>query len=72
MFTVNGQLALQGATPGRPMTAQTIIDLNNVQLTHPGTYAFEIFIDKKHARSVAIHALEDSSRAPGQESPSDG
>ena len=72
VFKVNGQLTLQGAAPGRPMTAQTIIDLNNVQLAQPGTYAFEIFIDKKHARSVAIHALEDGTRATDPEPPSGG
>lgn len=58
LFDVEGELAFQGARPGRPLTAQTIIDVNNLQLPHPGTYAFEIFLDRKHARSVAIHAFE--------------
>lgn len=58
VFKVNGQISLQGAQPGRPMTAQTIIDINNFQLPRSGTYAFEIFIGGHHARSVAIHALE--------------
>ncbi|CAN5127204.1 hypothetical protein BH18GEM1_BH18GEM1_15310 [soil metagenome] len=58
VFKVNGQLALQGAQPGRPMTAQTIIDINNFQLPRAGTYAFEIFIDNRHARSVSVHVLE--------------
>ncbi|HUP00880.1 MAG TPA: hypothetical protein VM737_05085 [Gemmatimonadota bacterium] len=58
IFKLNGQVSLQGAQPGRPMTAQTIMDMNNLQLPRPGTYSFEIFIDNRHARSVAIHALE--------------
>jgi hypothetical protein len=58
MFDINGQLSLQGAEPGRPMTAQTIMDINNLQLPRPGTYAFEIFLDGHHTRSVAIHAFK--------------
>ena len=61
LFDVNGQLQLQGARPGRPMTAQTIIDINNFQLPRAGTYAFEIFLAGKHARSVAIHVFDESS-----------
>lgn len=60
LFKVGGQLSLQGAQPGRPMTAQTIMDINNIRLPRPGTYAFEVFIDHRHVRSVAIHALEDA------------
>ena len=68
IFKLNGQIALQGAQPGRPMTAQTIMDMNNLQLPRPGTYAFEIFIDNHHARSVPIHALEsDPGRGPAAE-----
>lgn len=63
LFTIGGQLALQGAEPGRPMTAQTIMDINNLQLPRPGTYAFEVFIDKRHVRSIAIHAFA-ADRAP--------
>lgn len=59
LFSINGQLQLEGAEPGRPMTAQTIMDLNNLQLPHPGTYAFEIFIGNRHVRSVPIHAFEE-------------
>jgi hypothetical protein len=58
MFDINGQLSLQGAEPGRPMTAQTIMDINNLQLPRPGTYAFEVFLDGHHTRSVAIHAFK--------------
>jgi hypothetical protein len=58
MFDIGGQLSLQGAEPGRPMTAQTIMDINNLQLPHPGTYAFEVFLDGHHTRSVAIHAFK--------------
>lgn len=57
LFTIGGHLTLQGAEPGRPMTAQTIMDINNLQLPRPGTYAFEVFIAKRHIRSIAIHAL---------------
>ena len=60
LFDINGQLSLQGAEPGRPMTAQTIMDINNLQLPRPGTFAFEIFLDGHHSRSVAIHAFENS------------
>lgn len=60
LFKVEGQVALQGARPGRPMTAQTIMDINNFQLPRPGTYAFEIFLDHRHVRSVTVHALESS------------
>lgn len=58
LFDINGQLSLQGAEPGRPMTAQTIMDINNLQLPRPGTYAFEIFLAEHHTRSVAIHAFK--------------
>ena len=58
MFDINGQLSLQGAEPGRPMTAQTIMDINSLQLPRPGTYAFEVFLDGHHTRSVAIHAFK--------------
>ena len=58
LFDINGQLSLQGAEPGRPMTAQTIMDINNLQLPRPGTYAFEIFLAGHHTRSVAIHAFK--------------
>lgn len=58
LFKVEGNLALHGATPGRPMTAQTVIDVNNVQFPRPGTYAFDLFLDESHVRSVAIHAFE--------------
>ena len=58
LFDINGQLSLQGAEPGRPMTAQTIMDINNLQLPRPGTYAFEIFLGGHHTRSVAIHAFK--------------
>ena len=58
MFDIGGQLSLQGAEPGRPMTAQTIMDINNLQLPRPGTYAFEVFLDGHHTRSVAIHAFK--------------
>jgi hypothetical protein len=40
------------------MTAQTIMDINNLQLPRPGTYAFEIFLGGHHTRSVAIHAFK--------------
>ena len=60
LFDIGGQLSLQGAEPGRPMTAQTIMDINNLQLPRPGTYAFEIFLDGHHSRSVAIHAFESA------------
>jgi hypothetical protein len=60
LFDISGQLALQGAQPGRPMTAQTIMDINNLQLPRAGTYAFEIFLGGHHSRSVAIHAFESS------------
>ena len=58
LFDINGQLSLQGAAPGRPMTAQTIMDINNLQLPRPGTFAFEIFLAGHHSRSVAIHAFQ--------------
>ena len=60
LFDIGGQLSLQGAEPGRPMTAQTIMDINNLQLPRPGTYAFEVFLDGHHTRSVAIHAFKSS------------
>lgn len=60
LFDISGQLTLQGAQPGRPMTAQTIMDINNLQLPRAGTFAFEIFLDGHHSRSVAIHAFESS------------
>lgn len=59
LFSISGQLKLQGAQPGRPMTAQTIMDLNNLQLPRPGTYSFEIFIGNRHHRSVPIHVFEE-------------
>ncbi|MGH7557991.1 MAG: DUF6941 family protein [Gemmatimonadota bacterium] len=58
IFKLTGQLALQGARPGRPMTAQTVMDINNFQIPRPGTYSFEIFIDNHHQRSVALHVVE--------------
>ena len=61
LFAIAGQVTLQGGEPGRPMTAQTIMDINNFQMPRPGTYAFEIFIDKRHMRSVQIHAFSDGS-----------
>lgn len=60
LFHINGQLSLQGAEPGRPMTAQTIMDINNLQLPRPGTFAFEVFLDGRRARSVDIHAFQSS------------
>lgn len=61
LFKIDGQLTLQGAQPGRPTTAQTVMDINNFQLPRPGTYTFEIFLGESHHRSVAIHAFEASS-----------
>jgi hypothetical protein len=74
LFTINGQLTLQGGEPGRPMTAQTIMDINNFQLPRPGTYAFEIFVDHHHVRSVPIHAFtrEGTETSPGTSSDPDG
>ncbi|HET6362005.1 MAG TPA: hypothetical protein VFH11_08105 [Gemmatimonadota bacterium] len=60
LFHINGQLSLQGAEPGRPMTAQTIMDINNLQLPRPGTFAFEVLLDGRRARSVDIHAFQNS------------
>ncbi|MBW3661363.1 MAG: hypothetical protein KY397_07005 [Gemmatimonadetes bacterium] len=60
MFKIEGKLGLHGAAPGRPMTAQTVIDVNNVQFPRPATYAFDVFLDGVHVRSVAIHAFEQS------------
>lgn len=60
LFHINGQLSLQGAEPGRPMTAQTIMDINNLQLPRPGTYAFEVILGGRRARTVDIHALRNS------------
>lgn len=60
LFHINGQLSLQGAEPGRPMTAQTIMDINNLQLPRPGTYAFEVRLDGRRSRSVDIHAFKSS------------
>ena len=60
LFHINGQLSLQGAEPGRPMTAQTIMDINNLQLPRSGTFAFEVFLDGRRARSVDIHAFQSS------------
>lgn len=60
VFKINGQLSLRGAQPGRPMTAQTIMDINNLQVPKPGTYSFEIFVDDRHLRSVPVHALTDN------------
>jgi acyl transferase domain-containing protein len=62
IFKVTGQLALQGARPGRPMTAQTVMDINHFQIPRPGTYSFEIFIDNRHQRSVALHVVEAESK----------
>ncbi len=59
LFSINGQVTLRGAVPGRPMTAQSIMDINNLHLPRPATYSFEVFLDNHHARSVAIHAFED-------------
>ncbi len=58
LFHINGQLSLQGAEPGRPMTAQTIMDINNLQLPRPGTYAFEVHLDGRRQRTVDIHAFQ--------------
>lgn len=63
IFVVGGQVTLQGAEPGRPMTAQTIMDINNFQLSRPGVYTFEIFIDKRHMRSIPIYAFSDGTDA---------
>lgn len=60
LFSINGQVSLQGAEPGRPMTAQTIMDINNFTLPRPGTYVFDIVIDKKLVRSVPIHAFHET------------
>ena len=60
LFHINGQLSLQGAEPGRPMTAQTIMDINNLQLPRPGTYAVEVILGGRRARTVDIHALRNS------------
>ncbi len=57
LFSIGGQLSLTGAEPGRPMTAQTIMDINNFALPRPGTYEFEVLVDKKLMRSVPIHAF---------------
>lgn len=59
LFEVGGQIQLQGARPGRPMTAQTIMDINNVAFPRAGTFTFEVFLAARHARSVAIHAFEE-------------
>ncbi|HJR54877.1 MAG TPA: hypothetical protein VJ982_14350 [Gemmatimonadota bacterium] len=58
LFHINGQLSLQGAEPGRPMTAQTIMDINNLQLPRPGTYAFEVHLAGRRERTVDIHAFQ--------------
>ena len=60
LFAIGGQVTLQGAEPGRPMTAQTIMDINNFTLPRPGTYAFDIMIDKKVVRSIPIHAFSET------------
>jgi hypothetical protein len=60
LFHIDGQLSLQGAEPGRPMTAQTIMDINNLQLPRPGTYAFEVHLDGRRTRTVDIHAFKSS------------
>ena len=60
LFDVGGQIALQGARPGRPMTAHTIVDINNLQLPRAATYAFDVFLDHKHHRSITVHAFEDA------------
>jgi hypothetical protein len=62
LFAINGQLTLQGAEPGRPMTAQTIMDINNFSLPRPGTYAFEVVVDHRHMRTVPIHAFRDGAK----------
>lgn len=71
LFTINGQLTLQGGEPGRPMTAQTIMDINNFQLPRPGTYTFEIFVDQHHVRSVPIHAFAREGAEPDTTPPTD-
>ncbi len=58
LFQVGGQLQLQGARPGRPMTAQTVMDINHIQFPRPGTFTFEVFLGGRHLRSVAIHAFQ--------------
>lgn len=63
LFKVNGQVGLSGGQPGRPMTAQTIMDINNLQLPGPGTYAFDVFLDGHRARSIALHAFENPPKA---------
>jgi hypothetical protein len=63
LFVIGGQVSLQGAQPGRPMTAQTIMDINNFQLPRAGVYTFEIFIDKKHMRSIPIYAFSESAES---------
>lgn len=60
IFAINGKVTLTGAVPGRPITAQTIMDINNFQLPRPGTFAFEIFLDKKHVRTLAIHVFDEA------------
>jgi hypothetical protein len=34
------------------------MDINHFQIPRPGTYSFEIFIDNRHQRSVALHVVE--------------
>lgn len=62
LFAIGGQLSLRGAEPGRPMTAQTIMDINNFSLPRPGTYAFEVVVDKRHLRTVPVHAFQDGAK----------
>lgn len=57
-FKIEGKLGLHGARPGRPMTAQTVIDVNNLQIARPGTYAFDVFLDGSRIRSVTLYAFE--------------
>lgn len=59
LFVIGGQISLQGAEPGRPMTAQTIMDINNFSLPRPGTYMFEVVIEGRIVRSIPIHAFSD-------------
>jgi hypothetical protein len=62
LVKLDGRVNVQGERPGRPILTQAILQLNSVAFPRPGTYTFDILLDRRHERSVPleIHEIKEA------------
>lgn len=61
----SGALKFQPTGPGRPLRAQVMMRMQDIQFPEFGDYEFHFLVDGTHVGSVPIYIMERDESAPG-------